>query len=404
MGSTLSSIVGSRGDGTPDRNSGERAPARRSKSGIEARTRKLISEGQLAPRDQVQGGVEGYECPICFLDYIAINHTKCCRATICTECFAQLLAKSDVVPCPFCTDNLKITFINSGAPRAGSGDTDTGSGAGGCPSRLKGLQDASIAATATEGKGTSGIGTGTSTSTGVFSSAEARRELEAEMTAHRHMAGDMEDISIVESRARTQSQQGYRAARMRVFGGTGGTGGTGTAQRSHSRSVLGNYHQQQQHQQSAAVRQARARDPPSSDEEDGVQRGQRGQGRVGQRPLPYLRPASSGTSSGTLGTSGSGGSGSGSPRAATAAPRQGQASRQGQGQGSAGQGSAGHGSARQAGPVREEWLALHDLLVSSRHEEVGIDTQSLSRMEERMMEQVGLGLGRRGIGRLVIHL
>jgi hypothetical protein len=43
------------------------------------------------------------ECPICFLNYAAINRTKCCQAHICTECFLQVRPQRDKsAACPFC--------------------------------------------------------------------------------------------------------------------------------------------------------------------------------------------------------------------------------------------------------------------------------------------------------------
>jgi hypothetical protein len=43
------------------------------------------------------------ECPICFLNYAAINQTKCCQAHICTECFLQVRPQRDKsAACPFC--------------------------------------------------------------------------------------------------------------------------------------------------------------------------------------------------------------------------------------------------------------------------------------------------------------
>jgi len=55
--------------------------------------RKLIGDGKLAARmkgkDDRTTGTE-QECPICFFHYDEINMLKCCKATICTECYLQV--------------------------------------------------------------------------------------------------------------------------------------------------------------------------------------------------------------------------------------------------------------------------------------------------------------------------
>jgi hypothetical protein len=68
--------------------------------------RKLIGEGRIAPR--LKGGEyrtndSEQECPICFLYYSEVNITKCCNASICTECFLQVRPqKEKQSTCPFC--------------------------------------------------------------------------------------------------------------------------------------------------------------------------------------------------------------------------------------------------------------------------------------------------------------
>ena len=44
------------------------------------------------------------ECPICFLNYPVLNHSRCCKSVICTECFLQVKAPAAdcSVQCPFC--------------------------------------------------------------------------------------------------------------------------------------------------------------------------------------------------------------------------------------------------------------------------------------------------------------
>jgi hypothetical protein len=36
------------------------------------------------------GDVKLDECPICFLNYPSLNHSRCCKSVICTECFLQV--------------------------------------------------------------------------------------------------------------------------------------------------------------------------------------------------------------------------------------------------------------------------------------------------------------------------
>ena len=53
------------------------------------------------------------ECPICFLSYPSLNHSKCCNSGICTECFLQLKAPARhvTVQCPFCkTPSYSVQF------------------------------------------------------------------------------------------------------------------------------------------------------------------------------------------------------------------------------------------------------------------------------------------------------
>ena len=53
------------------------------------------------------------ECPICFLQYCAINKTKCCQAYICTECYLQVRnPKETSTACPFCNQKLSVTVAH----------------------------------------------------------------------------------------------------------------------------------------------------------------------------------------------------------------------------------------------------------------------------------------------------
>eukprot|EP00980_Cylindrotheca_fusiformis_P021205 scaffold8150_cov118-Cylindrotheca_fusiformis.AAC.14 len=71
--------------------------------------RRLVGDGKLAAR--LKGQEERtpeihQECPICFLYYKDINVTKCCNASICTECFLQVRPqKEKQSTCPFCNSH-----------------------------------------------------------------------------------------------------------------------------------------------------------------------------------------------------------------------------------------------------------------------------------------------------------
>lgn len=79
--------------------------------------RRLIADGRIAARlkgeecpDSSCGATE--ECPICFLSYSDVNVTKCCNASICTECFLQVRPqKEKQSTCPFCNcENLSVVI------------------------------------------------------------------------------------------------------------------------------------------------------------------------------------------------------------------------------------------------------------------------------------------------------
>ena len=64
--------------------------------------RRLIGDGKLAAR-LVGKKEEDLECPICFYKYLQINHTSCCHAHLCTECYLQIRPQNQKhSTCPFC--------------------------------------------------------------------------------------------------------------------------------------------------------------------------------------------------------------------------------------------------------------------------------------------------------------
>lgn len=82
----------------------------------------MIGDGKLAARlrgSDDRNSCSDRECPICFLSYAEINVTKCCNASICTECYLQVKpqrqqAKPNGKPqlnhCPFCNaSRLNVT-------------------------------------------------------------------------------------------------------------------------------------------------------------------------------------------------------------------------------------------------------------------------------------------------------
>ncbi|CAI9784316.1 unnamed protein product [Fraxinus pennsylvanica] len=68
--------------------------------------RKLILESKLAPcyPGDDECGCDLDECPICFLYYPSLNRSRCCKKSICTECFLQMRSPNSTRPtqCPFC--------------------------------------------------------------------------------------------------------------------------------------------------------------------------------------------------------------------------------------------------------------------------------------------------------------
>lgn len=80
--------------------------------------RRLIGDGKLAPRLSGHETIlssSDVECPICFLNYLKVNETSCCKGHICTECYLQLRPMHDNnAACPFCNTSpysVKISDI-----------------------------------------------------------------------------------------------------------------------------------------------------------------------------------------------------------------------------------------------------------------------------------------------------
>eukprot|EP00285_Hemiselmis_virescens_P003568 CAMPEP_0173412382 /NCGR_PEP_ID=MMETSP1356-20130122/79349_1 /TAXON_ID=77927 ORGANISM="Hemiselmis virescens, Strain PCC157" /NCGR_SAMPLE_ID=MMETSP1356 /ASSEMBLY_ACC=CAM_ASM_000847 /LENGTH=166 /DNA_ID=CAMNT_0014374265 /DNA_START=33 /DNA_END=529 /DNA_ORIENTATION=+ len=78
--------------------------------------KKLINKKKIAPRypGREEQGPDLDECPICFLWYPGgLNRSKCCRQSICTECFLQFKKPTPARPiqCPFCNaQNYTVKF------------------------------------------------------------------------------------------------------------------------------------------------------------------------------------------------------------------------------------------------------------------------------------------------------
>lgn len=76
----------------------------------------MIDDSKFAPKKQLETDFsEDSECPICFLNYVALNEALCCKQMICTDCY--LLMKHTAIqavvkcPCPFCsTEVLNIIY------------------------------------------------------------------------------------------------------------------------------------------------------------------------------------------------------------------------------------------------------------------------------------------------------
>ncbi|GKY96351.1 hypothetical protein MPSEU_000594800 [Mayamaea pseudoterrestris] len=84
--------------------------------------RRLIADGKLASRlrgKELRTSPADTECPICFLHYGEVNVTKCCQASLCTECYLQVRPQRVQAPCPFCNaSKLYIAVAKTMDPKA----------------------------------------------------------------------------------------------------------------------------------------------------------------------------------------------------------------------------------------------------------------------------------------------
>jgi len=66
----------------------------------------------LAPRKAVLDGdteAEAAECPICFLNFEALNEATCCKQMVCTDCYLLVKNTPKGPPqCPFCSHKVLI--------------------------------------------------------------------------------------------------------------------------------------------------------------------------------------------------------------------------------------------------------------------------------------------------------
>jgi len=143
--------------------------------------RRLIGDGKLAAR--LKGSEDGasstdHECPICFFNYSEINVTKCCHASICTECYLQVKpqksssknkqGKVNQHNCPFC-NAARLQVCVATTPAAGNG-----------------------------GGGGGGVGTGTMTEQALSS---------ADQQQHKLLEGNNSDTNIPDGTATPPSEQ-----------------------------------------------------------------------------------------------------------------------------------------------------------------------------------------------------
>lgn len=80
--------------------------------------RRLIGDGKLAARLKGTDSCiskSDRECPICFMYYSETNISKCCNATVCTECYLQIKPQKDKhTTCPFCNNPKMIISVQGG--------------------------------------------------------------------------------------------------------------------------------------------------------------------------------------------------------------------------------------------------------------------------------------------------
>eukprot|EP00578_Thalassiosira_sp_NH16_P015439 CAMPEP_0181126118 /NCGR_PEP_ID=MMETSP1071-20121207/27437_1 /TAXON_ID=35127 /ORGANISM="Thalassiosira sp., Strain NH16" /LENGTH=355 /DNA_ID=CAMNT_0023211655 /DNA_START=214 /DNA_END=1278 /DNA_ORIENTATION=- len=80
--------------------------------------RRSIANGHLAARlkgNESRMTKTDRECPICFMYYSETNVSKCCNATLCTECYLQIKPQKDRhTSCPFCNNPKMVVGVQRG--------------------------------------------------------------------------------------------------------------------------------------------------------------------------------------------------------------------------------------------------------------------------------------------------
>ena len=75
-----------------------------------------VDVSKFAPKHTIENNFsENSECPICFLNYEALNEATCCKQLICTGCYLLMKYTATLVeikcPCPFCSnETLNIVY------------------------------------------------------------------------------------------------------------------------------------------------------------------------------------------------------------------------------------------------------------------------------------------------------
>ena len=73
-----------------------------------------VDLSKLAPKRHSLEEEIGEECPICFINYQALNHVICCKQAICTECYISLKIADSACVCPFCNiPNFNVEYKSS---------------------------------------------------------------------------------------------------------------------------------------------------------------------------------------------------------------------------------------------------------------------------------------------------
>eukprot|EP01129_Flabellula_baltica_P016842 TRINITY_DN9155_c0_g1_i1.p1 TRINITY_DN9155_c0_g1~~TRINITY_DN9155_c0_g1_i1.p1 ORF type:complete len:209 (+),score=50.66 TRINITY_DN9155_c0_g1_i1:24-629(+) len=77
--------------------------------------KKMVSDKKVAPF--FEGSIDcdsvySEECPICFLYYTGgLNRSRCCKNSICTECYLKIKPSGSIIDCPFCnSSNYQVMF------------------------------------------------------------------------------------------------------------------------------------------------------------------------------------------------------------------------------------------------------------------------------------------------------